>query len=168
MREKARKAAPSAEDIRRETGATIEYKDNGDWVAHVPKEKAARGAAMLDGMRRAKADRNRELQEKSRKDYEAVVRKDGKVVRIAPQHVDQFKDKKGLRPVGRGGVSGRLFFGLSEASKKYVRGLDELDFVWNDGWEPAPLFSRGAEGPQRDPDGNVWRKSAEGDWELEV
>ncbi len=61
-----------------------------------------------------------------------------------------------------------LSFGMSQATKKYVRGLDELDFVWNEGWEPAPLFSRGAEGPQRDPDGHVWRKSESGEWEPEV
>lgn len=62
-----------------------------------------------------------------------------------------------------------LVFGLSSATAKYVRGLDELDFVWNDGWEPAPLFSKGATGPQRDPDGGVWKKSDEtGEWELEV
>lgn len=120
-------------------------------------------------MRRAKADRYRELQERSREDYEHVVRKDGKVVRIAPQHVDHLKDKKGLRPAGRNKVSGSLFFGMSQATQKYVRGLDDLDFIWNDGWEPAPLFSRGASGPQRDPDGNVWVRNEEnGDWELEV
>jgi len=57
-------------------------------------------------------------------------------------------------------------FGLSDVSKKYVRGLDKLDFVWNDGWEPATLFCGSVEGPQRDPDGNVWVKQG-GEWVLE-
>lgn len=121
---------------------------------------------MLDGMRRARKDRDREVQEVSRKDYEKVVRPDGKVVRLAPHAIEQAKNKRGLRPVGRNGVSGSLFFGLSGATSKYVTGPDGLDFVWNDGWEPAPLFSKGAEGEQRDPDGNVWVKEEGGDWGL--
>lgn len=164
VRAKAKRAAPSAEDIRKETGARIEYKDNGDWVAHVPKEKIARGVAMLDGMRRARKDRDLEVQAVSRKDYEKVVRPDGKVVKVAPNALEQMKDKKHLRPVGRNGVSSTLFYGLSEATKRYVQGPDKLCFIWNEGWEPVTLFSNGAEGEQRDPDGNVWVKDDAGEW----
>ena len=122
---------------------------------------------MMAESRRIKLERDRERQDRFRRDYEKVVRPDGKVVKIAPQHVDQFKDKKRLRPVGRGGMSGALFFGLSEATARYVQGPDKLCFIWNEGWEPAPLFSHGAEGRQRDPDGNVWVKK-DGEWGLET
>ena len=136
-------------------------------MAHVPKEHIKRGVEMMNGTRQVKLDRDRERQARAERYNEKVVRRDGKVVSIPREHVDTLKDKKGLRPVGRGGVSGSLFFGMSEATKKYVKGMDELDFVWNEGWEPAPLFTPKAEGPQRDPDGNVWVKR-DGEWELEV
>jgi hypothetical protein len=55
---------------------------------------------------------------------------------------------------------------MSSATAKYVTGPDGLDFVWNDGWEPAPLFTPKADGRQRDPDGNWWAK-ADGEWGLE-
>jgi hypothetical protein len=165
---RARQAAPSADDIVRETGARVDYKPDGSWVAHVPKDKIKRGVEMMEGPRRIKLERDRERGARREEREEKVVTRDGRVVGISPELVDQLKDKRGLRPVGRGGVSGRLFFGMSSASSKYVRGPDGLDFIWNDGWEPASLFTPNAGGRQRDPDGvGVWVK-VDGDWELEA
>lgn len=121
----------------------------------------------MEGSRRIKLERDRERQAVREVNEEKVLTRDGRVVGIAPELVDQLKHKRGLRTVGRNKVSGRLFFGLSGATAKYVRGLDEMDFVWNDGWEPAPLFYRGASDRQRDPDGHVWVRQ-DGDWELEA
>jgi hypothetical protein len=119
---------------------------------------------MMNGSRRIKRDRGEEVSSGIAR--ERVVRKDGKVVNVAAEHVDRIKDKNGIRPTGRGGRSASLYFSMAEAAERYVRGPDGLDFVWNDGWEPAPLFSKGAKTPQRDPDGNVWVKT-DGEWVLE-
>lgn len=167
VRAKARKAAPSAEDIRRETGARIEYKENGDWVAHVPKDQMAKGVAMMQGPRSIKLERDRERQAKREKDFEKVVTRDGRVVGISPAHVDMFKNKRGLRPVGRNGVSAALRFGLNQAFEKYEQGPDGLWFVWNDGWEATNLFRKASvQSPQKDPDGNVWVER-DNEWFLE-
>jgi hypothetical protein len=128
------------------------------------RQEIRRAHEMQEATRRIEVERGDELHAKHEGKREKVVRRDGKVVEVPHELIDMSK-KTGFRPVGRNGVSGRLFFGMSGATAKYVKGMDELDFIWNDGWEPAPLFSRNVEGQQRDPDGNVWVKK-NGDWEL--
>lgn len=149
--------------MRRDAKARIEYKKNGDWVAHVPPENAKRAFQMMEGSRRAKRDRGAELD--SRQVKHKVVNKHGKVVELSEDAVDRYA-KKGIKPVGRGGRSAALYFDMASAAERYVRGPDGLDFVWQDGWEPAPLFTPRAESPQRDPDGNVWVKQGT-EWVLD-
>jgi hypothetical protein len=96
---------------------------------------------------------------------ERVARRDGKVIEMREDLIENVKHR--VKPVGRNGMGGRLFFGMSGSTAKYVRGPDGLDFIWNDGWDPAPLYTKNVEGPQRDPDGGVWVK-VNGDWELEA
>lgn len=118
---------------------------------------------MMEGSRRAKRDRGEELN--SRRKYEKVVNKHGRVVELSEEYVDRYANK-GIKPVGRGGRSASLYFSMSSAAERYVRGPDGLDFVWTDGWEPAPLFTPNAVSPQRDPDGNVWVKQGT-EWVLD-
>ena len=121
---------------------------------------------MMNGPRRIKLERDRERQAIRDGEREKVVTRDGRVVKLMPNHIDQMKDKKGLRPVGRGGVSAATRFGLNQAFGRYEQGPDGLWFVWNGGWEPTNLFRKQAESPQRDPDGNVWVEE-NGEWCLE-
>ena len=94
-----------------------------------------------------------------------VVNKHGKVIEVNEDNVDRMANK-GIKPVGRGGRSAALYFDMASVTERYVRGPDGLDFVWTDGWEPAPLFTPNAVSPQRDPDGNVWVKQGT-EWVLE-
>lgn len=119
---------------------------------------------MMDGVRRVRRERSDEFRSKQPK--EKVVRRDGRVVEISATHVEHLKDKRGLKPVGRNGVSASIYFGLSDAAERYERGPDGLYFVWNDGWEPTNLWRNGAKSPQRDPDGNLWVEQ-DGEWSLE-
>ena len=167
MNERARKAAPGPRDLEREAKAKVTYNPDGSWVAEVPREHIKRGVAMMEGSRRIKLDRDRERGAQRARDYVKVVRPDGKVVSISPDTVDGLKDKKHLRPVGRGGNSDVRHFGLSESFGKYEQGPEGLWFVWNDGWEPTSLFGGDKrEGSQPDPDGNVWVR-VDSEWVLE-
>jgi ribosomal protein L36 len=162
-KQRANRAAPGPDDLRKEVKARIEYKKDGDWVAHVPPEHAKRAFQMMNGSRKVKNERGELV--KSRQDKERLVRRDGRVIEVNADNVDLLK-KKGLRPTGRNGRSAALYFSMSEAAERYVRGPDGLDFVWSDGWEPAPLFTPRVESPQRDPDGNVWVKQGS-EWVLD-
>lgn len=162
---KADQAAPGPDDLRREAKARIEYKAGGEWVAHVPPTHAKRAFEMMNGSRKVKRERGMQYNSKTKK--ERVVRGDGRVVEVPEEHIDRFKDKKNLRPVGRNGRSSALYFDMASVSERYVMGPDGLDFVWQDGWEPAPLFTPKAQSPQRDPDGNVWVKQGD-EWVLET
>lgn len=132
-------------------------------MAHVPPEYAKKAFQMMEGSRREKRDRGEEIN--SRRKTERVVNKHGRVVELSDDNVDRFA-KKGIKPVGRGGRSAALYFDMASVTERYVRGPDGLDFVWTDGWEPAPLFTPNAVSPQRDPDGNVWVKQGT-EWVLE-
>ena len=132
-------------------------------MAHVPPEYAKKAFQMMEGSRRAKRDRGEELN--ARRKTEKVVNKHGRVVELSDDNVDRFA-KKGIKPVGRGGRSAALYFDMASAAERYVQGPDGLDFVWQDGWEPAPLFTPNAVSPQRDPDGNVWVKQGT-EWVLD-
>lgn len=118
---------------------------------------------MMEGTRRSKRDRGYEFDAKHAK--QKVVNKHGKVVEVNESSLDRMV-KKGIKPVGRGGRSAALYFDMASAAERYVRGPDGLDFVWTDGWEPAPLFTPRVESPQRDPDGNVWVKQGT-EWVLD-
>ena len=129
----------------------------------MPPSHAKRAFEMMNGSRKVKKERGEEFNVGQK--FERVARKDGKVVSILEEHVDNLK-RKGLRPVGRGGRSAAIYFDMATAAERYVMGPDGMDFVWNDGWEPAPLFTPKAESPQRDPDGNVWVKQGT-EWVLD-
>lgn len=137
-------ATPDIGEWKKQFGNSVKVNEvTGEFTVDInPKDKAAirRGYEMMEEARKIEVERGHELHGRREKEY-----------------VERRKEKK--RDMA-------LVFGLSSATAKYVKGMDELDFVWVDGWEPAPLFSRGATGPQRDPDGNVWVKNeATGDWE---
>ena len=132
-------------------------------MAHVPPSHAKRAFEMMNGSRKIKAERGQEFQ--AGQNYEKVVAKNGRVIDVMEENVERLKHK-GLKPVGRSGRSAALYFDMSSAAERYVRGPDGLDFVWQDGWEPAPLFTPNAVSPQRDPDGNIWVKH-EDEWVLD-
>lgn len=160
-------ASPTKADFVAEFGADkVKTEADGSWTCTLTDDRESKRAwQMQQGIRDVDVERGRELRAKWDGKKEHVVRKgDGKVVEMPSELIDSVKHR--LRPAGRNKVSARLFYGLSEATKKYVTGPDGLDFVWNDGWEPAPLFTPKAEGHQRDPDGNVWVK-VDGEWGLE-
>lgn len=119
---------------------------------------------MMNGSRRIKKERGEEFNATQK--YEKVVRKDGRVTEVLEDNVDRLKGK-GMKPVGRSGRAAALYFDMASAAERYVRGPDGMDFVWQDGWEPAPLFTPKAVSPQRDPDGNVWVKH-ENEWVLDI
>jgi transposase InsO family protein len=141
-------------------------------VAEVPREHIKRGIEMMEGQRRVRLERDTERAERRRRDYVKVVRRDGKVVEIAPDTVDQMKDKKGLRPAGRNGRSAAIYFGPTRS--KYEQGPDGLYFEWDGGWVPSEFglshleerFGGEVPSPQRDPDGNKWFRVG-GEWVLE-
>lgn len=129
----------------------------------MPPEHAKRAFQMMEGSRKAKRERGAEYDAKHVK--QKVVNKHGKVIEVAEENVDRMA-RKGIKPLGRGGRSAALYFDMASAAERYVRGPDGLDFVWTDGWEPAPLFTPNAVSPQRDPDGNVWVKQGT-EWVLD-
>lgn len=107
--------------------------------------------------------------------HERVVRRDGKVVEIDQEFVDTFKDKKGLRPVGRNGVSAAQRFSMSGAFWRFEQGPNGMWFYWDGGWAPAKTSNNGGFGwirpvateePQPDPAGNIWVYSGS-EWSLE-
>lgn len=158
-----KKAAPDLDSIKKDFKAEVRHNPDGSWVATIrDPEKMKRAVEAMEGRRRIDRERGQKYAAKHSK--ERVVNKNGKVVELLEHQVDQLKCK-GFRPIGRGGRSAALYFGLSGATRKYVKGEDGLDFVWDDGWSPAPLWYKGT-GPQRDPDGNVWVK-VNGEWVLE-
>ena len=166
----ALKAAPSAEDLRREVHAKIEYGRDGDFTATVPREHIKRAHEMMGDVRRIRRDRSMEF--KSRHTKERLVNKNGKVVDIREDFVDRFKHK-GLRPAGRNGRSAVLYF--SAGRSLYEQGPDGLYFEWDGGWTPSTFslsalqdrFGGEVPSPQRDPDGNVWVRDSDGEWVLE-
>lgn len=136
-------ATPQLQDWKREFGNKVVVNERTGEFTISLKEKAdiRRAHEMQENARRIEVERGHELHARREKEY-----------------AEKRKEKRKAMS---------LVFGLSSATARYVKGLDELDFVWNEGWEPAPLFTPKAEGPQRDPDGNVWVKR-DGEWELEV
>lgn len=117
---------------------------------------------MLEGQRKHEVERGAENQAALKR--EKVVRRDGRVVDFPEELVDAAK--KNFRPAGRYGGAPSLRFGLSESFGNYEQGPEGLWFVWNDGWEPTTLFTKGVVGDeQHDPDGNLWVKK-DGEWLL--
>lgn len=136
-------ATPQLSDWKREFGDKVKVNERtGEFTISLKdKTEIRRAHEMQENARRIEVDRGHELH-----------------ARRERQYAEKRKEKRKAMS---------LVFGLSGATAKYVKGLDQLDFIWNEGWEPAPLFSKGAEGPQRDPDGNVWVKK-DGEWGLET
>lgn len=161
------KANPDLAEYKKQFGNKVKVNEQtGEFdIRLTDRADVRRAYEMHEKARRMEVERGYELHDRAARNSEKVVRRDGKVVSLPAELVDQVKHR--LRTASRNGRSGRLAVGLSGATDKYVRGLDQLDFVWNDGWEPAPLFTPKASGPQRDPDGNVWVKGQSGDWVLE-
>jgi hypothetical protein len=160
-------ASPTREDFVKEFGADkVKDEADGSWTCTVREPQDVKKAfQMQQGVRDIDVERGRELKAKWDGKREKVVHKDGRVVEYMQENIDQIKHK--VHAVGRNKMGRALHFGMSEATRKYVRGMDEMDFIWNDGWEPAPLFYRGGAERQRDPDGGVWLK-VDGEWEKEV
>jgi hypothetical protein len=133
-------ATPHLSDWKREFGDKVKVDERtGDFTISL-KEKAEirRAHEMQEDARRIEVERGSELHARREKEY-----------------TERRKERRSNM---------NLTFGLSGATGKYVQGPDKLCFVWNDGWEPVTLFSQGADGEQRDPDGGVWVKDDSGDW----
>ena len=135
-------ATPQLDEWKKQFGDKVKVNEKTGEFSISLKEKVdiRRAHEMQEDARRIEVERGHELHARREKQY-SEKRKERK------RHMS-------------------LVFGLSSATAKYVTGPDGLDFVWNDGWEPAPLFSPKAEGRQRDPDGNWWVK-VDGEWGLE-
>jgi hypothetical protein len=159
-------ASPQREDFEREFGKDkVKTEKDGSWSLSL-KETAdiKRARQMQAGLIKMDRERGLALDAKHDGKRQRVVRKDGRVVDIRDEAMEQVH--KGVRPVGRNGGAPSLKFGLSESFGKYRQGGEGLWFVWNDGWEPTRLWESQAKGDeQHDPDGNVWVRK-EGDWTL--
>ena len=100
-----RAAAPSKDDLRREAGAVIEEKANGDWIATVPREHIPRAVAMMNGRRKLLTERGEKVL--SRREKETALTADCREVSMAPHNIERYRNKKGLHAKvswGRGRV----------------------------------------------------------------
>ena len=162
-REKKAKASPQRADFEREFGKhRVKDETDGSWTLTLhERNDIKRAHQMQDEARRCEIERGEVIQARRDAQSERVIRRDGRILDFPSELIDQAKHK--FRPVGRGGRSNVAYFGTG--GDRYVKGMDELEFVWNDGWEPAPLWYRGDSDRQRDPDGNVWVRRGQ-DWEV--
>lgn len=165
-RERKAKASPQREDFEKEFGKDkVKDEGNGNWSLTLKdRDDMKRAVQMQAGIHREEIERGEVVKAKSDGKRERVVRRDGIVVDLPYETIEQAKDR--LRPVGRNGRAPSLKFGLSDSFGNYEQGPEGLWFVWNDGWEPTTLFLKGVVGDeQRDPDGNLWVKK-DGEWLL--
>jgi hypothetical protein len=165
--ERKAQQSPDKESVIAEFGRDcVTENPDGSWVARIrDRDKMKKALGMMGGVHREESERGREVQASMAR--ERVVMEDDSI-REVPEHLlDNMRRKftKGMKPVGRNGKAAALHFSMSDASRKYVRGPDGMDFVWDGGWVPAPLFTKDALSPQRDPHDNVWVKDAE-EWVL--
>ena len=165
-RERKVKASPQREDFESEFGKDkVKDEGNGRWSLDLKeKSEMKRAMEMQAGIYREEIERGEVVKAKSDGKRERVVRRDGIVIDIPHETVEQAKGR--LRPVGRNGRAPSLKFGLSDSFGKYEQGPEGLWFVWNDGWEPTKMWESQAVGDeQHDPDGNLWVKK-DGEWLL--
>lgn len=164
-RQKKVDASPKRADFEREFGKhRVKDEANGEWSLSLHERNDIKKAhQMQEGTRRIEVERGAEMQARMKR--EKVVRRDGVMVEFPEEMVDTAK--KSFRPAGRNGGAPSLRFGMSDSYGKYEQGPDGLWFVWSDGWEPTKLWEHQANGPlQRDPDGNVWSRDDDGEWEA--
>lgn len=162
-------ASPQRADFEREFGKDkVKDEKDGSWTLTLHERDDIRKAhQMQEGMRKLDIERGEQVKAKSDGRREKLVRRDGRVIELADELVDQAKHK-GLRPAGRNGRSVPIRSHLSSSYGKYEQGPDGLWFVWNDGWEPTKLWEPSSPAEkQRDPDGNVWVRAEDGGWELD-
>jgi hypothetical protein len=160
-------ASPKREDFEREFGKDkVKDEGGGQWSLTLhERDDIKKAHQMQAGLRREEIERGEAVRAKDDGRREKVVRRDGRVVEVPYETVEQAKGR--LRPAGRYGGAPSLRFGLSDAMGKYEQGPQGLWFVWNDGWEPTRMWEHQAKGDeQRDPDGNLWLKR-EGEWVLD-
>ena len=157
-------AGPQRADFEREFGKDrVKDEKDGSWSLTLREDHDIKRAyQMQEGTRIIEVERGAEMQARMKR--EKVVRRDGRVVELPHETVEQAKGR--LRPAGRYGGAPSLRFGMSDAMGKYEQGPEGLWFVWNDGWEPTSLWDWKAKGiEQHDPDGNLWVKK-DGEWLL--
>ena len=165
-RERKVKASPQREDFEREFGKDkVKDEGGGRWSLTLrERDDIKRAVQMQSGLHREEIERGEAVKAKSDGKREKVVRRDGVVIDIPHETVEQAKGR--LRPVGRNGGAPSLRFGLHDSMGKYEQGPEGLWFVWNDGWEPTSLWDWKAKGDeQHDPHGNLWVKK-DGEWLL--
>jgi len=160
-------ASPQLSDWKREFGNKVSVNERtGDYSLNLrDRDDIKKAYQMQEGARKLEVERGAELQSRWDGKKEKVVRRDGRVMDVPEELIDNVKHK--VRPAGRNGKGTSLKFGLSSSFGKYEQGPDGLWFVWDDGWEPTKLFLKGEVGDrQRDPDGNTWVK-VDGEWEID-
>jgi hypothetical protein len=166
LHKRKRDESPPVEEWKRQFPGKVKLDETtGDFsLSLTDRGDIKRAMEMQDGSRKAEIEIGEYHQAKLQR--EKVVRRDGRMVEFPQELVEGVKHRFKGSP-GRNGGAPSLRFGLSESFGKYKQGLDELWFVWNDGWEPTKLWMKaGLSGVQRDPDGNVWTRAGD-EWVLE-
>lgn len=155
-KERLKQAAPDRAAIIGEFGkGAVKDHADGSWTASIKhdKDKMMRAERMFKGVRKEQTERHQKTQAEIER--ERVKTRDGKILDLYAHRADEQAAKMGARPMSK--LHGpRDYFSMGSSAAKYQQGMDRLYFVWNGGWEPTNLWRSGAEGPQRDPSGNVW------------